>query len=123
MNDGDEVKLEDIVNTTRTIALARAEITKDGVGEWNATRVRALNDRGQEYRITDVEPFVHDGVLGEILVLDRDGKLAEWNGESWEPSDEDRQLYLRTYTFDADGRPMPSALLDITDPTDCCQNP
>lgn len=123
MNDGDEVKLEDIVNTTRTIALARAEITKDGVGEWNATQVRALNDKGQEYRITDVEPFVHDGVLGEILVLDRDGKLAEWNGESWEPSDEDRQLYLRTYTFDEDGKPTPTALMAITDPTDCCQNP
>lgn len=121
-SDG-EITLTDLLSTERTIAMARASVKDTSV--WISTSVRAEKENGQQYRITDVEPFVHDGVMGEVLALDRDGRLAEWNSdtESWDPSNEDRQLYLRTYTFDADGEPIPSALLAITAPNVCAQNP
>lgn len=130
MKDGTDVTLADNLNTTRTIALARAEISGTGtsttIGQWSATQVRAMKNEDQEYRITEVEPFVHNSVMGEILVLDRDGKLAEWDAatETWTPSNEDRQLYLRTYTFEEEtGEPVPSALMAISDSNDCCENP
>ncbi len=122
-SDG-EITLTDLLSTERTIAMARADV--NDTDEWISTPVRAEKANGQQYRITDVEPFVHDGVMGEILVLDRDGRLAEWNSdtEAWDASNEDRQLYLRTYTFDEEtGKPIPSALLAITDPGVCAQNP
>lgn len=119
------ITLEELLSTDRTIAMARASV--DDTSTWISTTVRATkNGTDKEYRITEVEPFVHDGIMGEILVLDRDGKLAEWNTEteSWDPSNEDRQLYLRTYTFDEeDGTPIPSSLLAITDPRYCAQSP
>ena len=115
------VTLADLLATERTVALARANV--NDTSSWTSTSVRAMNENGQEYRITDVEPFVHDGVMGEILVLDRDGKLAEWNGDSWDLSNEDRQLYLRTYDFDTDGTPVPTALMAFTDPDACAQSP
>lgn len=117
-----EITLADLMNTDRTIAMARANV--NDTDHWTSTTVRATkNGAEQEYRITEVEPFVHDGVMGEILVIDRDGRLAEWNGSSWEASNEDRQLYLRTYDFDEDGTPRPSALMAITDPAVCAQSP
>lgn len=121
--NGGDVTLSDLLATERTIAMARANV--NNASEWTSTRVRATNEKGQEYRITDVEPFVHDGVMGEVLVLDRDGKLAEWDKttKSWNPSNEDRQLYLRTYDFAADGTPEPTALMAFTDANACAQNP
>ena len=123
-NDGSEnVTLSDLLATERTIALARADVSDSA--NWISTTVRAMSENGQEYRITDVEPFVHDGVMGEILVLDRDGKLAEWNETTgvWDLSNEDRQLYLRTYDFAADGTPEPTALMAITSAQVCAQSP
>lgn len=119
----EEVTLSDLLATERTIAMARADV--NDCSQWVSTSVRAMNENGQEYRITDVAPFVHDGILGEILVLDRDGQLAQWNDatQSWDNSTDDRQLYLRTYTFAEDGTPQPSALLELTDPSVCAQSP
>lgn len=119
-NNGTTTTLADLIATERTIAMAHATVNGDSVSEWTSTTVRAEEENGQEYRITEVEPFVHGGVLGEILVLDRDGLLLDENGE---PSNEDRQLYLRTYGFDANGAPTPSALMAITDPNACAQSP
>lgn len=120
---GEDVELTDLLTTDRTVALARANVNDPTT--WTSTSVRALNEDGQQYRITEVTPFVHDGVMGEILVIDRNGKLSVYDAESgeWEADNEDRQLYLRTYDFDADGTPVPTALIALTDASDCAQSP
>ena len=113
----------DLLATPRTIALAAANVNDTDV--WTSTPVRAENENGQQYRIADVTPFVHDGVMGEIIVLDRDGMLVTYNEETdqWDNSNEDRQLFLRTYDFDESGNPVPTALLPLTDADACAQAP
>ncbi len=120
----DDMTLMELVSLERTIAMACIDVNSPH--QCVSTPVRAMGEEGQQYRITEVEPFVHNGVMGEILVLDRDGKLAIYNSndDSWTSSIEDRQLYLRTYNFDAEtGKPTPTALIDITDAFYCAQNP
>ncbi len=119
----EDVTVTDLMNTERTVAMARANV--NDASNWESTPIRAMNENGQQYRITEVEPFVHDGVMGELLVIDRNGLLATYNEEdgSWTADNEDRQLYLRTYDFAEDGTPQPTALLPITDAEDCAQSP
>lgn len=119
----EETTLTDLINTERTIAMARANV--NDAQNWTSTSVRALNENGQQYRITEVVPFVHDGVMGEVLVIDRNGKLAVLDAETgeWTADNEDRQLFLRTYTFDEDGTPQPTALIALTDAKVCAQSP
>ncbi len=122
--ENDDMTLLELVSLERTIAMARVNVNSPE--ECISTPVRAMGEEGQQYRITEVEPFVHDGVMGEVLVLDRDGKLASYNAadESWTSSIEDRQLYLRTYDFDAEtGEPIPTALMAITSASVCAQSP
>lgn len=120
---GQDVELTDLLTTDRTVALARADINDPT--QWVSSSVRALNENGQQYRITEVTPFVHDGVMGELLVIDRNGRLSVYDAASgeWTADNEDRQLYLRTYDFDEDGTPLPTALLPLTDAADCAQSP
>ncbi|MBE6678270.1 MAG: hypothetical protein E7597_05710 [Ruminococcaceae bacterium] len=122
--ENDEMTLMELVSLERTIAMARVNVNSPD--ECISTPVRAMGEEGQQYRITAVEPFVHDGVMGEVLVLDRDGKIASYNAsaDSWTSSVEDRQLYLRTYDFDAEtGEPIPTALMAITSASVCAQSP
>lgn len=120
---GEDVELTDLFATDRTIALARANVNEPE--NWTSTSVRALNENGQQYRITEVTPFVHDGVMGEILVIDRNGKLSSYDAQNdeWTADNEDRQLYLRTYEFGEDGTPQATALIALTDAADCAQSP
>lgn len=120
---GEDTELSDLMSNERTVALARANVNTPS--EWTSTSVRALNENGQQYRITEVEPFVHDGVMGELLVIDRNGKLATYDEEEeeWTADNEDRQIFLRTYDFAEDGTPQPTALLPLTDADDCAQSP
>ncbi len=122
--ENNDMTLLELVSLDRTIAMARINVNSPE--ECVSTPVRAMGEEGQQYRIAEVEPFVHDGVMGEVLVLDRDGKLAIYNAydNSWNSSIEDRQLYLRTYDFDAvTGEPIPTALMAITDHSVCAQSP
>ena len=123
----EDMTLEDILTNDKTIARASAN-TADcltGTSMWSSMPVRVMTEDGHQYRITEVEPFVHDGVLGEILVLDRDGRLAVYNQTTgqWDASSEDRQLYLRTYTFDEEGVPQTNGLMAITQANVCAQSP
>lgn len=119
----EDAEVTDLMSTDRTIALARADINDPQT--WTSTSVRALNQEGQQYRITEVVPFVHDGVMGEIVVIDRNGKLAVYDAENdeWITDNEDRQIFLRTYDFAEDGTPQPTALIALTDSDDCAQSP
>lgn len=118
-----DATIGDLLATERTIALAAADVNAPEA--WESTPIRAENENGQQYRIADVTPFVHDGVMGEIIVLDRDGMLVTYNEETgeWDNSNEDRQLFLRTYDFGEDGKPVPTALLPITEADACAQSP
>lgn len=119
----EDVTIEDLLSNERTIAMASANV--NDTSSWESVTVRAMSEEGQQYRITEVVPFVHDGILGEVAVLDRNGRLAITDNSTGElvADVEDRQLYLRTYDFDANGEPVPTALKAITNVNDCAQSP
>ncbi len=119
----DDVTVEEIIKTQRTIAMAHT--TVNDTQNWTSTQVRAMSDEGGQYLITEVEPFVHDGILGEIVVLDRNGMVMSYDTESQSlvPDVEDRQLFIRTYSFDENGVPTTTALMPLTDTSDCAQSP
>ena len=119
----EETTVSDIMSCESTFAMAVANVNDPS--NWVSSPVRAENDLGEQYRITEVVPFVHDGVMGEVIVLDRNGRLVTLNEEdgTWVADNEDRQLFLRTYDFDEDGAPVPTALLPITPEENCAQSP
>ncbi len=119
----DDVTIESLIKTQRTIAMAHANV--NNVAEWTSSSVRAMSDEGGQYLITEVDPFVHNGILGEIVVLDRNGMMMTYdnNAQKLVPNVEDRQLFIRTYSFDENGVPTTTALMPITDASDCAQNP
>ena len=123
MSTKDDVTVEEIIKTQRTIAMAHT--TVNDTQNWTSTQVRAMSDEGGQYLITEVEPFVHDGILGEIVVLDRNGMVMAYDTESQSlvPDVEDRQLFIRTYSFDENGVPTTTALMPLTDTSDCAQSP
>ncbi|MBR3965200.1 MAG: hypothetical protein IKJ80_07315 [Clostridia bacterium] len=119
----ENVTVESLMKTERTIAMASASI--NDTSNWVSTPVHAMDGEGGQYRITEVEPFVHDGILGEIIVIDRNGRLLSYDSASGEmiPDINDRQLYLRTYSFGEDGAPATTSFVALSDATDCAQNP
>ncbi|MBR2042211.1 MAG: hypothetical protein IJ945_07560 [Oscillospiraceae bacterium] len=118
---GEELSFGELVSLERTIALARASVNDSK--NWVSSPVRVMSENGHQFRITGVEPFAHKGILGEVLTIDRDGKLAVPMADgSWENSDDDRMLFLRTYTFDENGEPVNAAITPITDADTCAQN-
>lgn len=123
MPTGEDVTISDLLSSERTIAMAAANV--EDPAQWSSTPVRAESYEGGQYRITEVVPFVHDGILGEIMVIDRNGLLATYDSQSEDlvPDVEDRQMFLRTYSFDADGTPVPTALVSLTDAAGCDQSP
>lgn len=115
--------LSDLLTIERTIAMARANVNRSD--NWISTPVRIENENGQQYRIVDVEPFAFNGIVGEIIAIDRDGKFAVQKADgSWENSDDDRVLLLRTYEFDKEtGEPKTAVLSMLTETSDCSQKP
>lgn len=118
-----DTTIEDLLNADRTIAMATAKI--NDTDNWKSVPVRAMSEEGGQYRITEVAPFVHDGILGEVIVIDRNGRLMSYSHETnkMEPDIEDRQLYLRTYHFDENGNPETTSIIPLTDAVDCAQSP
>ena len=123
LSTNDDVTVESLIKTQRTIAMAHADV--NDTQNWTSTSVRAMSDEGGQYLITDVEPFVYNGILGEIVVLDRNGMMMTYDTKSQKlvPDVEDRQLFIRTYSFDENGVPTTTALMPITDASDCAQSP
>ncbi len=120
--EGEELSFGELVSLERTIALARTNV--NDAQNWVTTPVRVENENGNQFRITGIEPFAYNGILGEVMAIDRDGKLAVPMADgSWENSDDDRMLFLRTYTFDENGEPLTAALTPITTADICAQNP
>lgn len=119
----EDVTVESLMHSERTIAMAVANI--NNTTDWVSIPVRETNEDGIQYRITEVEPFIHDGILGEIIVIDKNGRLMSYDSQSGEmvPDIEDRQLYLRTYDFDENGIPTTKALVALSEYEDCDQSP
>lgn len=113
-----EVTLETIAQRERTIACAVKE------GDQLTTRqVRAQSqDSKEDYRIMEVVPFSHKGIVGEAVVIDLDGKLAlhDAGSSQWTASNTDRQIFLRFYA--PTGEPVTTALVPVTNPGSCAQH-
>lgn len=120
---GEEYNTSDLLNIERTIAIARTDVNDSQ--NWISTPVRVENENNQQYRIVDVEPFAFNGIVGEVIAIDRDGKFAVQKADgSWENSDDDRVLVLRTYRFSEEtGEPETAALTLITDASTSSQKP
>ena len=120
----EDFTVSDLMSLERTIALARANIEEENI-EWISSSVRVENEAGQQYRIAGVEPFSYKGIVGEVIVIDRDGKLAVPQADgSWENSVEDRMMVLRVYEFDPEtGAPITSVIVPLTDAGTNSQNP
>lgn len=112
----EDFNVSDLMNLERTVAVARADIGAENT-EWISSSVRVENEEGRQYRITEVEPFSYNGIVGEIIVIDRDGKLALQKADgSWENSIDDRMMFLRIYEFDPEtGAPVSSVIVQLTD--------
>ncbi|MDO4175163.1 MAG: hypothetical protein Q4D42_10410, partial [Eubacteriales bacterium] len=118
--DGQDVTVEHLIQQERTIACA----VENG-GSWESHAVTATNDAGTEhYRIMEVVPFSHNGITGEAVVIDRNGKLAVENETTGEldADNQDRQLFIRFYSSNGSGEPKTTALIPITDADHCAQN-
>ena len=122
--DNEDITFEELISMERTIALAKANVNDEQ--NWESSAVRVENENGQQYRIAEVEPFSYNGILGEIIVLDRNGMLAIYDASSdtWEPSNDDRQLYLRVYSVDEETGTISSEYLEaITEISDNAESP
>lgn len=118
---GENVSVEHLIQQERTIACAVG--TMDG--KWESHAVTATNDDGtKQYRIMEVVPFSHDGIVGEAVVIDRNGKLAVENESTREldADNYDRQIFIRFYSNTGSGEPKTTALIPITDADACAQN-
>ncbi len=95
----------------------------DGNGKSVAEDVRVLvQDKAgnKNYRITELKAFFHKGIAGQILVLDRDGKLTQETTDGLEASIDDRQIYLRVVS-DANGNIPAGTLVPLTGAETCAQ--
>ncbi len=122
--DSDNLTVEDVIGIDRTIAVAVANINDSQ--NWVSSPIRVENENGQQYRIIDVEPFVHDGILGEVIVLDRNGVISTYDPitETWISSNDDRQLYLRIYDIDDEtGEISTVSIRPLTETYDNAENP
>ena len=109
---------QDLIGQERTLAHAVLEANGN---EWVSYKVAAGNaDKTKSYRVTEVVPFSHKGITGEVLVLDLDGRLVTGSGEDLSPSIEDRQIYIRFYSNE-DGTET-TAIIPVTEPDVCAQN-
>lgn len=114
---GENVTYETIAQRERTIACA----VKDGDAITTHQVLAQSQDGSQTYRVMEVVPFNHQGIRGEALVIDRDGKIAEkTDGGQIIPSNTDRQIFVRFYA--ASGEPATTALIPVTDPDVCAQH-
>ncbi len=120
---GEEYNTSDLLNIERTIAMARANVNDSR--NWISTPVRVENENDQQYRIVEIEPFAFNGIVGEIISIDRDGKFSVQKADgTWENSDDDRILVLRTYRLNAEtGEPETAVLTLLTDISKSSQKP
>lgn len=123
--ESDDVKLENLFQQDRTIACA---IIRDGE-VIDTQPVLAQNPaRSENYRIMEVVPFSHKGMVGEALVIDLDGRLVkktsskQWSASDtqWTASNTDRQVFVRFYS--PTDKPVTTALIPVTDPARCAQH-
>ena len=79
-------------------------------------------DGSKAYMITEIKPFEFKGIIGDIIVIDRDGKLVKTDSKGNEfPSIDDRQIFLRV-NADKDGKLKQGDLIPLTDETGCAQS-
>lgn len=116
----DAVTMTELVTQEQTVCKA----VLDDQGRTAAEDVRVLvTDKtgNKNYRITELEAFSHKGIKGQILVLDRDGKLTQETADRTEASIDDRQIYLRVVS-DENGNIPDGTLVPLTGTETCAQH-
>ncbi len=72
-------------------------------------------DGSKAYMITEIKPFDYKGIMGDILVVDRDGELVKKDSKgNGTPSIDDRQIFLRINS-DKDGKLKQGSLIPLSD--------
>ncbi|MCR4605247.1 MAG: leucine-rich repeat protein [Eubacterium sp.] len=107
-------------NTISYVTIERGETTT--VTPSSEQILARSKDGSKAYRIMEIQPFSYNGIVGDVLVIDRDGKLLEKNsagGNNY--SIDDRQIFLRIN--DVKGNKLEQGtLIPLTDKKCCAQN-
>jgi len=99
-------------------------VDKDGktTGTDNGTYIVRGEGAADDYRVMEVKAFCHNGIDGEVVVIDRDGKLmtVDEDGEN-QPGIDDRQIYIRVKS-DKNGNIPADTLIPVTSSDTCAQH-
>lgn len=100
----------------------RAVLSADGVSTLAGEYVLGKEDGSGNARVMETEAFSYNGIDGEVVVVDRDGKLMRQaeDGEE-EPSIDDRQIYIHVRS-DRRGIIPKDTLIPVTDTETCAQH-
>lgn len=103
-------------------AICKAVLDSEGKTAAEDTRFLIQSEDGKDnYRITELKSFSHNGIEGQIVVLDADGKLIKETENGMEASIDDRQIYLRVVS-DKNGNIPDNTLVPVTESGTCAQH-
>lgn len=112
--------LTELMSQEQTIC--RAVLDSEGKTAAEDTRFLIQSEDGKEnYRITELKSFSNNGIEGQIVVLDADGKLIKETEDGVEASIDDRQIYLRVVS-DKNGNIPSNTLVPVTESGTCAQH-
>lgn len=112
--------LTELMSQEQTIC--KAVLDSEGKTAAEDTRFLIQSADGKDnYRITELKSFSYNGIEGQIVVLDADGKLIKETEDGMEASIDDRQIYLRVVS-DKNGNIPDNTLVPVTESGTCAQH-
>lgn len=112
--------LTELMSQEQTIC--KAVLDSEGRTAAEDTRFLIQSADGKDnYRITELKSFSHNGIEGQVVVLDADGKLIKETEDGMEASIDDRQIYLRVVS-DKNGNIPDNTLVPVTESGTCAQH-
>lgn len=118
--DPNAASLTELMTQEQTIC--KAVLNSQGRMDMEDTRFLVQSkDGNHNYRVTELKAFSYQGIDGQIVVLDADGKLLRETAQGKEASIDDRQIYLRVAS-DANGNIPEGTLVPLTEAGTCAQH-
>lgn len=112
--------LTELMSQEQTIC--KAVLDSEGRTDAEDSRFLIQSADGKDnYRITELKSFSHNGIEGQVVVLDADGKLIKETEDGMEASIDDRQIYLRVVS-DKNGNIPDNTLVPVTESGTCAQH-
>lgn len=121
-DDSKGVKATDLLNQETTFSYVTIDSKNNEVTMSEEQLLARSKDGTRNYKITEITPFAYKGIVGDIIVIDRDGKLVTTDkaGNST-CSIDDRQVFLRVNT-QTGKKFTQGTLIPLSDEKHCAQN-